>query len=325
VDPVSTLAGKTVTGGRLNAANALVSIDSSPSVAITSPLNGAIVAGTILLSATASDDEAISHVSFYLDGSTLLGTDTAAPYEVNWDSTSAAEGTHTITALATDSANQTASHAVNVLVDNFNDPPIANAGLDQIATDADNDGVQTVTLDGSASFDPDGAIVAYEWTENGNFLSDTPTLTVDVPLGSWTFALTVTDDEGATDTDTVVVTVNAPSSGTLHSGDLDFSGSANQGTKKWKATVTVTIHDSGESPVPGATVSIQWSGGTSGTASATTDSSGQYSFTSSPVNNTDSVTLTITSVSHATLTYSAAANHDPDADSDGTSITIAKP
>jgi hypothetical protein len=37
------------------------------------------------------------------------------------------------------------------------------------------------------------------------------------------------------------------------------------------------------------------------------------------------VTLTITSVSHATLTYDAGANHDPDSESNGTSITVTRP
>jgi hypothetical protein len=37
------------------------------------------------------------------------------------------------------------------------------------------------------------------------------------------------------------------------------------------------------------------------------------------------VTLTITSVTHAALTYDAGANHDPDGDSNGTSITVPKP
>lgn len=38
-----------------------------------------------------------------------------------------------------------------------------------------------------------------------------------------------------------------------------------------------------------------------------------------------SVTFTVNDVTHATLTYESAGNHDPDSDSDGTSITVSKP
>jgi hypothetical protein len=115
-----------------------------------------------------------------------------------------------------------------------------------------------------------------------------------------------------------------PAADPLHSGDLDGS-SANSG-KNWRATVVVSIHDGNHNPVQGATVFVQWSGGTSGTANATSDANGQCTFTSSAISKSSpSATLSITSLTHATLIYSAAANHDPDGDSSGTSITITKP
>ncbi len=40
-------------------------------------------------------------------------------------------------------------------------PPVANAGPDQTVVDADRNGVESVILDGSASYDPDGAISTY--------------------------------------------------------------------------------------------------------------------------------------------------------------------
>jgi hypothetical protein len=205
-------------------------------------------------------------------------------------------------------------------------PPVANAGPDQTVSDADGSGSELLTLDGSASFDPDGTIVAYEWSQDGNVLGTTPTLLVDVAVGTWTVTLTVTDNEGATDSDTVQLTVTAPSANSSHCGDLDGSA-ANQGAQKWKANVTVAIHDASENPVAGATVSIQWSTGATGTA--TTGANGQSTFTLSNINkqtpSVTLVTLTITSVTHATLTYTAGANHDPDGDSNGTSITVPKP
>ncbi|MBN8247877.1 MAG: SBBP repeat-containing protein, partial [Verrucomicrobia bacterium] len=116
-----------------------------------------------------------------------------------------------------------------------------------------------------------------------------------------------------------------PPSNPLHGGDLDGS-SANSGKNSWKATVVVTLHDGNEQPIPGATVSVAWGGGAGGAANAVTDANGRCTFVSGNISkSSSSATLTITGASHPTLTYSAAANHDPDGDSNGTSITVSKP
>lgn len=110
----------------------------------------------------------------------------------------------------------------------------------------------------------------------------------------------------------------------LHCGDLD--GSSATAGKYWKTTVVVTVHDGNHAPVPGATVSVQWIVGASGSSSAVTDANGRCTFISGNISKlSPNATLTITGVTKATLTYSAAANHDPDGDSNGTSITVNKP
>jgi hypothetical protein len=116
----------------------------------------------------------------------------------------------------------------------------------------------------------------------------------------------------------------APPSGPLHCGDLDGTGVTQSG-QKWRATVTVTMHDGDENVVAGATVSAQWS--TGAVAAATTDANGRCIFTLSNLSKqtTPSVTLTLTGATHATLSYFAPANHDPDGGSNGTSITVNKP
>ncbi len=63
-----------------------------------------------------------------------------------------------------------------------------------------------VVLDGTASGDADGAIVAYNWTWSGGSFSG-PSGLVNLPEGSYTFTLTVTDEDGATGTDQVTVNV----------------------------------------------------------------------------------------------------------------------
>jgi len=97
---------------------------------------------------------------------------------------------------------------------NTNRAPVANAGGNQTV-----DEQSTVTLDGSASSDPDGNTLSYSWTQIGggsvalsNATSSQATFNApDVGIGSsttLTFRLSVTDTVGATDTATVDVVVN---------------------------------------------------------------------------------------------------------------------
>ena len=97
-------------------------IDFFPDVTITSPLDEDIIVGTITIEADASDDAGVAQVDFYIDD-TYLATVTAAPYSVDWDSTTAEEGDHEITALAVDTADQAKSDSITVTVDNIEDPP----------------------------------------------------------------------------------------------------------------------------------------------------------------------------------------------------------
>jgi Bacterial Ig domain len=89
-----------------------------PTVSITAPLNGATVSGTVSVTATASDNVGVTKVEFYLDGA-LQSTDTTSPYSWSWDTTSATNATHTLTAKAYDAAlNVGTSTAVSVTVNN---------------------------------------------------------------------------------------------------------------------------------------------------------------------------------------------------------------
>ena len=74
-----------------------------PTVALTAPHSGATVSGTIVVSASAADEGGVAGVQFMVDGDDL-GMDTAAPYEMTWNTTEVANGAHTLTALAQDAA-----------------------------------------------------------------------------------------------------------------------------------------------------------------------------------------------------------------------------
>ncbi len=112
--------------------------------------------------------------------------------------------------------------------------------------------------------------------------------------------------------------------GSMHIADLD-KATSRTGTS-WMATVTITVRDENGAAVASATVSGSWSGGYSATTSCVTNEAGQCSVSTPSLKKTvSSVTFTVTSVSHASLEYDPAANTDPDGDSTGTVITIAKP
>jgi peptidoglycan/xylan/chitin deacetylase (PgdA/CDA1 family) len=81
-----------------------------PTVALTSPADGATVSGTVQLSADASDAGGIARVEFYA-GSTLIATELDSPYALDWDTTPYAGTTVTLVARAYDTAGNTADSA----------------------------------------------------------------------------------------------------------------------------------------------------------------------------------------------------------------------
>jgi len=150
--------------------------------------------------------------------------------------------------------------------------------------------------------------------------TNTPALT---PTNTPTLAPTKPPRSTPTPTNTPAPT--QPPASTIHSGDLDGS-SAYSSKNYWNATVVIWAHGGDENPVSGVAVSGSWSGGYTGSASCTTDSTGKCTVISGNIRkNLNSVTYTITDMTKAGTVYAPAANHDPDGDSDGTSITVNRP
>lgn len=88
-----------------------------------------------------------------------------------------------------------------------NSLPIANAGADQTIIDNENRGSQSVNLDGSSSYDFGGEIPSYVWKEGGNVIATGINPSVNLAVGTHTITLTVTDSEGNTATDTVIINI----------------------------------------------------------------------------------------------------------------------
>lgn len=85
--------------------------------------------------------------------------------------------------------------------------PTANAGPDQTVRANRKTKKASFTLDGSGSSDPDGTIVGYRWTEGTTVVGSTPKVGLTRGPGTYVFTLVVTDNAGATGSDTVTVVV----------------------------------------------------------------------------------------------------------------------
>lgn len=80
----------------------------NPAVAMTTPADGATVAGAAVVDVSASDNVGVVKVDLYVDDAFFV-TDTASPYSFFWDTTALPNGSHTLRAVATDAANNSAS------------------------------------------------------------------------------------------------------------------------------------------------------------------------------------------------------------------------
>ncbi|MCC7261593.1 MAG: T9SS type A sorting domain-containing protein, partial [Candidatus Latescibacteria bacterium] len=127
----------------------------------------------------------------------LSGADTATPTFV-----APAPGTYYFALVVDDGLLQSsATTAVTVMA--ANQPPVANAGPDQ--TVEGTGPLTSVTLNGAASTDPDGDALSYSWSENSAEISTASNPTLSLAQGPHTFTLTVSDGQGGSAVDEVVV------------------------------------------------------------------------------------------------------------------------
>jgi hypothetical protein len=109
---------------------------------------------------------------------------------------------------------------------------------------------------------------------------------------------------------------------TIHTGDLDAR--AKDVGVSWRAQVNVLVHADGHAPESGVLVTLDVSPGM-GTQTCTTTASGVCEVSVVVADAVPSLRFTVTSLSKSGFGYDAGANHDPDADSDGTTIVIDRP
>lgn len=239
-------------------------------------------------------------------------------------------GDHTVELEVIDDETDTDTDTMMVTVLSGILPPQADAGPDQNVIDTDENGSETVTLDGSSSSDPDGSIVSYAWTEDGSPLappSADPDLTLPFDICMHTVMLEVTDDDGAKGFDIVIITVSPPpAADSVHIADIDGTAESNKGT--WRAGASFAAHDAADAPLAGAMVHYSWAArDATGNGSCGTDGAGQCSiqWTQFIAKRNGDVTFTVDDVTHESLSYDDGLNHDPDGDSDGTTLVVSKP
>ena len=109
----SDAAGNTGTSSTLSVqVSGGVSDTTAPSVSLTSPTSGATLAGSVALTATATDNLGVTRVDFLVDGALVAqGTLSGGTYSATWNTPSATTGTHTVQARASDAAGNTGSSA----------------------------------------------------------------------------------------------------------------------------------------------------------------------------------------------------------------------
>jgi len=122
---------------------------SSPTVRLEHPVDGSIVYGVVPILVTASDDAAVTAVQVQIDGVDLGPQATAAPYSVDWDTTTAADGGHVITAVARDAAGHASGSTISVLVVNAG-AQVLIAGRVGVPQDAGGVAANIVVSTGSA-------------------------------------------------------------------------------------------------------------------------------------------------------------------------------
>ena len=96
-----------------------------PIISAFAPADGATVSGAVSLAASATDDVAMHHVDFLVNGA-LLATDASSPYAFSWNSRSVANGSVTYSVRAVDFAgNETTSNATFTVNNDLTSPTVS--------------------------------------------------------------------------------------------------------------------------------------------------------------------------------------------------------
>lgn len=179
-----------------NGDNCAVAGDLTPPVVdVTAPAANANLSNNVNVTATATDNVAVTKVEFFVNG-VLKSSDTSAPYEYSWDSKSVQNGNVSLMAKAYDAAGNTASDTVQAKVANGDSqaPSIPNG------VSAQANAYNKVTVSWTASTD-NTAVTGYRIVRNGVSIAQVTTGTqyVDstvLPGTSYSYQVSAYDAAG---------------------------------------------------------------------------------------------------------------------------------
>ena len=221
-----------------------------PAVTITQPASGTQVGApsTVTIAANASDPEnRMASVGFYVE-TTLIATDTTAPYSAVWNAST--PGTYSLTAIAYDAdGGQSTSSAVTVTVTTANGPPTVS--LTTPTGGSSFTAPATIPLAANAS-DPEGQLARVEFYSGSTQLAVDTTSPysfswTNVAAGTYSLTARAVDAAGAATTSAPVsVTVTTGSGGSLPSpwSSADVGSPAVQGSASY-ASGTFTVDAAG--------------------------------------------------------------------------------
>ncbi len=203
---------------------------------------------SVILDASASSDPdgtitrylwtQVSGTRLDFTGGSLTDTTTASPtFTAPNLSAGAPDQIFGLQLTVVDDTSKSAADTITLTVRDVNRPPTVDAGADQTADEG-----AFVSLNGAGSFDPDGFIANFSWTQvagpavvlNGADFSSQPSFIAPVVDAdtTLTFELTVTDNLGLTATDTVSVLVlnsDTDNDGLPDAWEIQHFGNLDQG------------------------------------------------------------------------------------------------
>ena len=240
-------------------------------------------------SGTDQDGTVVSYSWEQTDGPTVTLTNAASATATFIAPDVSMDETLTFRLTVTDDDGATGSDEVVVTVKPANQPPMVDAGADQSV-----DAGTMVLLSGTAS-DPDGTIASYLWEQMGGTMAvlsgatdatamfTAPDVLADETL---TFRLTVTDDDGATGSDEVVVTVKPANQPPMVDAGVDQSADAG----------TMVLLSGTASDLDGRIVSYLWeqTSGTMAALSGATDATAMFTAPDVAAGETLTFRLTVT-------------------------------
>ncbi|MGI0016231.1 MAG: Ig-like domain-containing protein, partial [Nitrososphaera sp.] len=190
-----------------------------PTVAIASPSNGATVQGTILWTASATDNVGVKVVQFLIDGNAYTA-DSASPYSVGIATTALSNGAHRLLVVAYDTSMNSAMHEITIYVNNGDTTPPA---APKITNPASGTSTSDTTPAFSGTAEASSTVRVYDGTNTTPIATTSATsmgtwsATVSWAMSSGTHSMTAraTDAAGNTSPASTAVSVTI----TVISGD----------------------------------------------------------------------------------------------------------